>query len=65
MTRPWTPLGKLMAMDPDLYGPPEYEPPDPPQDDDWELYLEMETLQAENDAAADWSDWNPSGGNDD
>jgi hypothetical protein len=29
------PLGRIMAMDPDIWGPPEYEPPDPEQEDDW------------------------------
>lgn len=29
-----------MSHDPDLYGPPEYEPEDPQQDDDWEALLE-------------------------
>jgi len=42
MTRPWTPLGRLMAMDPDLYGPPEWEPDDPPQEDDWGGLLDCE-----------------------
>ena len=37
-----------MTFDPDLYGPPEYEPPDPEIDDDWEALLEWETrLQRE------------------
>lgn len=31
-----------MSYDPDLYGPPEYEPEDPGQDDDWEALLQRE-----------------------
>ena len=28
-------LRAAMRYDPDLYGPPEYEPPEPEQGDDW------------------------------
>ena len=38
-----------VSMDPDLYGPPEHEPPDPPQDDDWEAFLEMYADLADDD----------------
>lgn len=34
-----------MTPDPDLYGPPEYEPDDPGQDDDWETLIEFARWQ--------------------